>query len=483
MILGKSGSYYSMYNLIPICTNMFFVSELVKELTKDKEVLTDFMGHAIYSKYEASFAGVTGLPHRDVSKHVVCMMDDGQIRVLDSTDSTHCDLAESILDRIDDFIGWSEVPSSEVANKFAKHIYNIGLKELGKHVKLQPTTVIDYSSAEKEAITKKLFDDAEREKATKDAQSSLMNAIACSQMEDNKKSGVRSMESALKAANASGSGAGTNSTGAAPDMYDMGKCKLNFGTDGAATENKGQQWDVSAVFPHCSGKYGIAVVVIKTFNTSNLWHLDTKYLNLFNEHFIKYELEAKGKDVPLFMETLIDMPTVDHSHPNKFKTQRNSTYTVNKPKFLVMVPLNAFKLDMYVNQAFKAMGSNFRSDTTPPCGVTYADWLVMHKTAAYEKSIGISGSSMKTLTHEKFAKSMTSKLVGVFSKVSPNYNVPLDTWMTHGHIKQFLTMSCGYSGWDEIPRIPSHDLRDKVLKKYPRGGGFPDWNDLEIPDF
>lgn len=452
---------------------MFYVSELVKELAKDKEVLTDFMSHALFSKFEESFKGVDDIPNRHVSKHVVCMLDDGQTRLLDSTDSTHCDLAESLLARCDDLIGWTEFASSEEANKFAKHFYDIGKEELGKHVKLQPTTAVDCSPAEQAAISKKLFVDSEREK--------VMNAIASSQMEDKTKTGAKSMESALKAASASGDG--TNPMGVVPDLYDMGKCKLNFGSDGVSSENKGCEFDVSALFPHVSGKYGIAVVVIKQFKTSNLWHLDTKYLNLFNEHFIKYELEAKGLDVPLFMETLIDMPTVDAKHPNKFRTQRNSTYTMNKPKFLVMVPTNAFKLDMYVNQAFKAMSSNFRSDTTPPCGVTYADWLATHKTAAYNKSIGISGSSMKTMTHEKFSKAMTSKLVGVFSKMTPNYNVPLDTWMTLGHIKQFLSISCGYSGWGEIPHIPSHDLRDKVLKKYSRGGGFPEWDGLEIPDF
>ena len=442
----------------------------MSRFVNDKTILGDFMGVAFNTTFE--------IPATEDPKFVVSMRRDGSLRLLDSNDKYALGLAEEYLKEREDFYGFTYFPTLVAANAFVKQLQDIGQEEIGKHLVLVPPTT-DYSPAEGDAMAVKVADMMASEEK---------NTSSFPQVAEKKSPQRNIMESALKAASASmpgnsgSAGAGSNGAASGPVVFDMGKCKLDFGKKGTATGSpSGCDFDVSAVFPHVSKEFGVAVVVIKAWKTTNLWHFDSKYMNLFNEHFITNELVKKGRDVPLFLQTLIDMPIVSSSNANDYKRQRNSTWTINKQKFLIMVPQNGFGLEKYVESAFKTMGTNFRS-TNENCGMQYANWLAENKRQAYERSRGISGSRTKNQTHEQFAEEMQRKLVGVFSKMTPNYNVPLDTWMTHGHIKQFLTDNCGYSSWDEVPKLPNNDLRNKVLKKFPRET-FPHWDNVEIPDF
>ena len=55
------------------------------------------------------------------------------------------------------------------------------------------------------------------------------------------------------------------------------------------------------------------------------------------------------------------------------------------------------------------------------------------------------------ISHKQFANSMERQLVEGFSFKSVEYNVPLDKFMTYGHIKQFFSDTCNYNGWHDVP--------------------------------
>lgn len=426
----------------------------------------------------SAFKLKTGSPGKTM--YVVFLKADGRVKSLISTDQTCMGLAESYKANAEDYIGWKGFTDLDAGIAFAEQLKSVDKEELDKLFTLA-APMTDWTPAEGVALDVNLA----RMMSEEDKQAAAGETYDFAQMEDTKPAVSNVMDSAMKAAMLGVEGNPDRVSGLKKGAmsYDMGKCKLDFGKSGTPTGIQvGCDLDVSAVFPHKSGKYGIACVVIKSWKCSNLWHLDAKYINNFYQNFISQVLVKKGLDVPLFMETLIDLPIVAQNDPNNYKRQKKGSWTLNKPQFFVLVPKGGFKLDFYVQDAFKSMGSNFRESTEPSVGKQYADWLASNKTAAYNSATGQNSSRMQSITHEKFVTEMHQKLIATFSKMVANYNVPLDTWMTNGHIKQMLIDRCGYSSWDEISSTPNLDLRNKAFKKYPRQP-FPDWDTTSIPDF
>ena len=455
---------------------------IIGTLTKDVNMFNDMLDGATRSHYHITIGG----PVKPL--YMVLLKNDGCVVALDTPDPTCFELVKSYKNDANQFIGWKSFTDLDRSNLFVKQLRSIDRDALGNLVSLTPRQT-DFNDAEANANELKIAAMmAAEETATtagREVATTTGSEYTFDQMEEKKPAACETMDLAMKAATVNlpggvnGATAGTKEGGVS---WDMGKCKLDFSKNGTPTGVQvGCDLDISAVFPHKCGKYGIACVVIKSWKCNNLWHLDSKYINNFYQNFITQVLDKKGLAAPLFMTSFVDMPIVDQNDHNSYKRQKKGSWTQNKPQFFVLVPKSGWKLDFYVKEAFKSMGSNFRESTEPKCGLQYADWLASNKSQAYNTATGQNGR-MKTVTHEAFADDMHRKLISTFSKMVPNYNVALDTWMTNGHIKQMLIDRCGYTSWDDIPHSPNDDIRNKVFKKFPRQG-FPDWATTEIPDF
>ena len=262
----------------------------------------------------------------------------------------------------------------------------------------------------------------------------------------------------------------------APVSFDMSAIKLNFGKTGESVLPQGVELDISAGFPHKSKNYITFYVCVKKVR-GNIWHLDAKFINVFLEKYVEQVLKPQGKVIPLFFDTMKDVPVCNQSKPHKFKRTKKG-WTSSKPMFLIRIPkTGAFRVDQYVHVAFETIASNFRASCSPRIGQTYVNWLRANKETAYNYATGES-SNKKNITHEEFIEEMHIKLLNAFALKVPEYNVPLDKWLTYGHIKEFLVDRCGYESWDDIP----NELKKSVIGKHPRTP-FPDWHSTVMDEY
>lgn len=446
-------------------------STMVAKLSKDVTLFSDMVFQSTWARYDIK----DGAPIAPT--YMVLLRTDASVTALDSSEPTCFDLVKSYKIDAKQFIGWKIFTDLALSNLFVKQLRSIDIDALGKIVPLTaPTT--HWNEAEAKANESKIASMM----AVEDTATTAGGHDSFGQMAERKSDVGETMDSALKAARSNMQGSNSGATAGTAVSWDMGKCKLDFSKSGTPTGVQvGCDLEISAKFPHKTENYGVVSVIFKGFKCNNLWHLDSKYINHFLQNFINEVLNKQGLDAPLFMTSFVDMPIVDPNDHDQYRRQKKGSWTQNKPQFFVLVPDGGAKLDFYVLEAFKSMASNFRESTEPKCGLQYANWLASNKTQAYNTAIGQNGKGKK-LTHEQFAEEMHRKLIATFSRMVPNYNVALDSWMTNGHIKQMLTDRCGYTSWDDIPHSSNDDLRNRVFKKYPMQS-FPDWGTTGIPDF
>lgn len=263
----------------------------------------------------------------------------------------------------------------------------------------------------------------------------------------------------------------------APVSYDMVNVKLDLGNTGVlAGSPAGVEFAISSGFPHKSRNIIVYMGALTKLN-GNLWHFSAEYLLRFLTAYAAQYLTPYGKHVPSFFLTLKGYPTCNRSRPTKFLRSKTG-WTKQMIMFVIEVPkLGGYRIDDYIQQAFNTMASNFKNTSDPACGLDYANYLAEHKESAYNHAIGET-SSKKKITHDELAKEMQTKLVNAWSKKIVEYNVPLDKYLTYGHIKEFLVDRCGYDGWSDV----ANELKKSIIGKFPRIA-LPDWHEIEMDEY
>ena len=170
------------------------------------------------------------------------------------------------------------------------------------------------------------------------------------------------------------------------------------------------------------------------------------------------------------METLRDNPLPHTGNAHSYKRTK-SGYTMNRILFTVRIPNDMASVDSYVKAAFDSVGKIFKIGI----GKTYADYRRAHKSGVVGLETGQPGRK-RQINHDQFAKSMERQLVEGFASKSVEYNVPLDKFMTYGHIKQFFSDTCNYDGWHDVPS----EFKKGVLDRIRRGDDYSDWDSCRI---
>ena len=253
------------------------------------------------------------------------------------------------------------------------------------------------------------------------------------------------------------------------EVLDMSRMKFNFNKDGRRAFDQGVKLLVSRLIPHKFYNEKYAFCLMNQIHRL-LWFFEAAFLQELTQPYVKSELIAKGKSVPLFLETLDDIALCKPNSPHEYRTSK-SGWTINKPYFIVRVPNGMASVDKYVSDAFNTLASNFKENSS--IGAFYADWLRANKENLYNSETGVTGKKKK-LTHEQFSQFLHTKLVQAFSSVTTEYNVPLDKMITYGHIKQFLIEQCGYNHWSELPL----ELKSAILARTHQA--YPDWDQTEV---
>lgn len=258
-------------------------------------------------------------------------------------------------------------------------------------------------------------------------------------------------------------------------MFDMTKVPLNFDKTGNATGAPlGTELRVSAGFPIKGANAKIYIVCLFK-HRGNLWALDAKFMQYLYAPFIKNQFHDI-ESAPLYLQTLKDYPICNRVNPNKFARSKKG-YTQNKPMFVLRVPNGGAKVDSYLTAAFNTLSSYFKQSSEPPIGKVFVDWLASNKESAYNHLVGET-SNMKKITHDALVQQMHTKLVNAFAKKIVDYNVPLNSLLTYGHIKELFVGFCGYEGWSDVP----HELKSSVVKDFPRNA-MPDWHSITMDEY
>ena len=132
----------------------------------------------------------------------------------------------------------------------------------------------------------------------------------------------------------------------------------------------------------------------------------------------------------------------------------------------IKMPKKLCQLDDFVHEAINTLASNFKEGSD--IGNHFVQWTKVNKLGVYNLETGVTGKRTK-IEHGEFVETVQNRLVTMFANKNIEYGVPLDRYLTYGHIKQFFVEHCGYNHWSEIP------LTDKkgILTNF--NANYPDW--------
>ena len=119
------------------------------------------------------------------------------------------------------------------------------------------------------------------------------------------------------------------------------------------------------------------------------------------------------------------------------------------PYFDVEFPTHLGLVEQFVTNALSTLGSNYNAESD--CGANYASWLKVNKEKLYKKLTGMDGQKKK-FKHEQFAAHLQKRLVKAFEQKIIEWNVPLDSCITYGHIKEWISETLGYDHWVKLPQ-------------------------------
>ena len=201
-----------------------------------------------------------------------------------------------------------------------------------------------------------------------------------------------------------------------------------------------------------------------------LYYLSAEFVAMPVKEYADKFMRKRGQPVPLFMETLKDMPMCITSDPHNYNRTK-SGWTKNVIFWVVEIPDNLATFEAYVKNAASCIASNYKDGGL--CGSNFAAYLQRHKPKLYLRETGMSTAGKK-LTNAQFAQSLQTKLVRGFQERTYQWQVPLDSILTYGHIKEFLTGICGFTHWGQVPPHVKGNILTVASVAYPV------WEDIEI---
>lgn len=249
---------------------------------------------------------------------------------------------------------------------------------------------------------------------------------------------------------------------------DLSTMNFTFDPSRSMSGNHGFRINVSGAIPHVNSQTAFAICTMEP--NEALYHLTAEFVAMPIKEYAEQFLRKKGNPVPLFMETLKDMPKCITSDPHNYNRTK-SGWTRNVIFWIVEIPDNMATFEAYVKNAASCIASNYQDSGM--CGSNYAAFLQKHKPKLYLRETGMSTGGKK-LTNAEFAQSLQTKLVRGFQERTYQWQVSLDSILTYGHIKEFLSGICGYTHWGQV----SPHVKGNILTV--ASAAYPVWEDIEI---
>ena len=226
---------------------------------------------------------------------------------------------------------------------------------------------------------------------------------------------------------------------------------------------------VSGVFQHYEKPLSYARVFL--FQPSSLFFLSAKFLRIPYEEMTHELFIRQGKEIPLYVRSFDDIPICLPSDRHNYRRSAVSRWTINVPYFDVEFPSHLGSVEQFVTNALSTLASNYKAESD--CGANYASWLKVNKESLYKKECGVNGQKRK-MKHDQFGSYLQKRLVKAFEQRRIEWNVPLDSCITYGHIKEWLSDTLGYNHWIHLPQ----HLKGYILSS--SGDMYPDWDEIEI---
>ena len=252
------------------------------------------------------------------------------------------------------------------------------------------------------------------------------------------------------------------------DAVDMSSVNFKYDESKSIERGVGMKIRVSGVFPHYSKPLSYARVFLGV--PDSLFYLDGRFLRVAYDNAKDQLFTRQGKEIPLYMSSLGDIPLCVPSNPEEYKRNRQN-WTQSVVYFDVEFPNHLGSVELFVNNALKTLASNYTDRSE--CGANFASWLKVNKAKLYGRETGVTGNKRK-VSHDQFAATLQSRLVRGFSQRTIEWNVPLDSVITYGHIKEWVSGTLGYEHWHQLPQ----HVKELILTK--RHGTYPDWDETEV---
>ena len=252
--------------------------------------------------------------------------------------------------------------------------------------------------------------------------------------------------------------------------FDMSAAGLNFDKKGRE-KGLGAQFFVSREIPNKDNTVLYAFVYMMV--PSSLYYTQGEFFKMLLENFIDCEMKPRGEAPPMWMTTIDDIPRCLYSNPSEYLRSK-SGYVRTTIGWILEMPRGLSNLDSFAVNSINSLASIFKAGSG--IGSHFVDWMRTAKGSVYDFETGVNGKKKK-IKHEEFVKLVENRLVKMFENKNIEYNTPLDKFMTHGHIKEFLINHCGYNDWSELDR----DLKSAILPKW--HNSYPDWESTEVKPY
>ena len=266
--------------------------------------------------------------------------------------------------------------------------------------------------------------------------------------------------------NGKGTSSASGQGGIAP--IDLSTMNFTFDPSRSSSGSHGFRINVSGAIPHVNSHTAFAICTMQP--NEALYYLSAEFVAMPVKEYADKFMRKRGQPVPLFMETLKDMPMCITSDPHNYNRTK-SGWTKNVIFWVVEIPDNLATFEAYVKNAASCIASNYKDGGL--CGSNFAAYLQRHKPKLYLRETGMSTAGKK-LTNAQFAQSLQTKLVRGFQERTYQWQVPLDSILTYGHIKEFLTGICGFTHWGQVPIHVKGNILTVASVAYPV------WEDIEI---
>ena len=434
----------SCLRIVVIIDSFFIIfrEEALSYLTDDRRVLNDFLGihFDVISKTAV------------IQAHLVILLMNYTVLVFDAESETASDDILNILKTKDDVYGWCKCNDDVLVNDIASKLRGLDasqpLPPMGSNVgDVQESKGLKNSSS---AAGKLLM-----QTKIPPQNPYIQHAAKKSSTYFNVNQGTSS--SMVSSGDSKALGA-----------IDMSKMKYKYDEKKFSEKAMGFKVKVSGVFPHYSKARMYARVFIVV--PDGLYFLPGKFLRIPYDEVADELFIRQGKEIPLYIKSLGDLPTCIRSDRHNYK-RSNANWTIGVIYFDVEFPMNMGSVEQYVSDALSTLASNYNEESD--CGANFASWLKVNKSGLYNLETGVDGKKRK-LNHTQFASTLQKRLVKGFANRSIEWNVSLDNHITYGHIKEWISDTLGYDHWHMLPQHVKPYVMSNIREPY------PDWEETEV---